>query len=63
MSDTRQHTIDTAITALRTGQAPTPDGQDPDTMADMLHTATERGGLGAFAAYKTAQRINAQTQH
>lgn len=53
----REQTINQAITALKAGTAVPPDGQDPASMADMLHTASERGGLGAFAAYKTAQRI------
>lgn len=53
----RQQTIDQAAEALESGTATTPDGQDPQSMADMLRTASERGGLGAFAAYKTAQRI------
>ncbi|WP_330328221.1 hypothetical protein [Streptomyces pseudovenezuelae] len=57
----RQNTINQAIDALQTGTATPPDGQDPQSMANMLRTASDRGGLGAYAAYKTAQRINAQT--
>lgn len=57
--ENRQQTIDQAINALHTGQATPPDGQDPESMADMLGKAQERGGLGAYAAYKTAQRVNA----
>ena len=59
--ENRQQTIDTAIAALEAGTATPPDGQDPQSMADMLSTASERGGLGAFAAFKTAQRITAGT--
>ena len=55
----RQQTIDEAITHLEAGRTTPPDGQDPQSMARMLRTAGERGGLGAYAAYKTAQRINA----
>lgn len=57
----RAQAIASAVSALQSGTATPPDGQDPQSMADMLQTAHERGGLGAFAAYKTAQRINAQT--
>lgn len=53
----RQNTIDQAINALETGTATPPDGQDPQAHADMLRTASERGALGAYAAYKSAQRI------
>lgn len=53
----RATVIDQAANALETGRATTPDGQDPQAMADMLRTAHERGGLGAYAAFKTAQRI------
>lgn len=49
--------IERAATALETGLAVPPDGQDPHAMANMLRRAYERGGLGAFAAYKTAQRL------
>lgn len=57
----RKKVIDQAIHALETGTATPPNGQDPHEHADMLRTASERGGLGAYAAYKAAQRINAQT--
>jgi hypothetical protein len=53
----RQQIINQAADALESGAATTPDGQDPQSMADMLRTASERGGLGGFAAFKTAQRI------
>lgn len=56
--DIRQDTIDQAIAHLEAGTATPPDGQDPQSIADMLKTASDRGGLGAYAAYKTAQRIN-----
>lgn len=56
----RAQVIALAVSALESGTATPPDGQDPQSMADMLKTAHGRGGLGAFAAYKTAQRINAQ---
>lgn len=49
--------IEQAAAALEAGRADTPDRQDPQAMADMLRLAHERGGIGAFAAYKTAQRI------
>jgi hypothetical protein len=53
----RAAVINQAAAALESGRATTPEGQDPQVMADMLRTAHERGGLGAYAAYKTAQRI------
>lgn len=55
----RQTVIAQAIARLESGTAVPPDGQDPHAMAAMLRTATVGGGLGAFAAFKTAQRINA----
>lgn len=55
--EARGAAIEAAAQALESGRAATPDGQDPQSMADMLRTAHERGSLGAFAAYKTAQRI------
>ena len=53
----RQQTINEAAEALEAGTATAPDGQDPKSMADMLRTASERGGFGGFAAFKTAQRV------
>jgi hypothetical protein len=53
----RTEIIEEAAALLEAGLADTPDGQDPQAMATMLRTAHERGSLGAFAAYKTAQRI------
>lgn len=53
----RQQIIDQAIDALESGAATPPGGQDPQEHADMLRTTSKRGGLGAFAAYKAAQRI------
>jgi hypothetical protein len=53
----RSAIIERAARALESGRATTPHDQDPQGMADMLRTADERGGLGAFAAYKTAQRL------
>ncbi|WP_328632006.1 hypothetical protein [Streptomyces sp. NBC_00356] len=55
--ENRTEIIEQAAAALEAGIADTPDGQDPQAMADMLRTAHERGSLGAFAAFKTAQRI------
>ncbi|GLP64298.1 hypothetical protein TUSST3_09180 [Streptomyces sp. TUS-ST3] len=53
----RNAIIEQAAAALESGAATPPDGQDPQSMADMLRTANERGSLGGYAAYKTAQRI------
>jgi hypothetical protein len=53
----RTEIIEKAAAALESGTADTPDGQDPQAMADMLRTAHERGSLGAYAAFKAAQRI------
>lgn len=53
----RTEIIEKAAALLETGRVETPDGQAPQAMADMLRTAHGRGGLGAYAAYKTAQRI------
>jgi hypothetical protein len=58
----RQHVINQAVEALEAGRVTPPDGQDPQSMADMLKTASNRGALGAYAAYKAAQRINAATK-
>jgi hypothetical protein len=53
----RTEIIEKAAAALEAGVADTPDGQDPQAMAGMLRTAHERGSIGAFAAFKTAQRV------
>lgn len=55
--ENRAEVIEKAAAALEVGVADTPDRQDPQSMAAMLRTAHERGSIGAFVAFKTAQRI------
>lgn len=57
----RQQVINQAITALETGRATPPNGQTPQSTAAMLRNALGNTGFSAYAAYKTAQRINTQT--
>jgi hypothetical protein len=57
----RQQTIDKAIDALESGTATPTNGQDPQALADTLRTGSERGSLGNYAAFKTAQRILANS--
>ncbi|MET9909661.1 hypothetical protein ABZZ74_23150 [Streptomyces sp. NPDC006476] len=57
----RQETITQAIDRLAAGAARIPDGvtaKDPLALAEHLQEASQAGGSRAFAAYKTAQRIN-----
>jgi hypothetical protein len=59
----RQNTIAEAIDRLATGTARIPADiktQDPLTLADQLQQGSQAGGSRAFAAYKAAQRINAE---
>jgi len=53
----RTEIIERAAILLESGRADTPDRGDPQALAAMLRTAHERGAIGAFAAFKTAQRI------
>jgi hypothetical protein len=59
---TRQEAITEAISRLAAG-ARIPDGvtaPNPLALAEQLQEAGEAGGSRAYAAYKTAQRINTE---